>query len=121
MSDFPLYPELPEDGQEEAQKLIDKFKDDMKKAAEQVIGDLYCDVAVHIESDSWTNYRNQLMDGLKNYSNRKIQGEYDFKAIRQAIFKEYRAEIIEDLNQDMVSEIAALKRQIEIMSERRNY
>jgi len=114
MSDkYPLYPELPPEGAEEAQRLVEKFKGQLKKAAEEVLGQLYCDVAVHIESDSWTNFRNVLLAGFRNYNNRHIQSKYDFKEIRQAILKEFRDEIIADLNQDMVEEIERLKEQIE--------
>ena len=52
------------------------------------------------------------MDGFRNYDNRMVMGEHDFKNIRAAIYKEYRDEIIVDLNQDMVEEIEALKNQI---------
>jgi len=111
--EYPLYPELPEAGKVEAQKLIDDFKGKLKKAADEAIADMYCDVAVFIESDSWSNYRNKMMDGFRDYGNRKIQGDYDFKEIRKAIYKEFREDIIEDLNQDMVDEIASLKKQLE--------
>ncbi len=110
---YPLFPELSIEGQIEAQTLIDKFKESIKKSAEQAIGDLYCDVALYIESDSWSNFRNQLMDGFKNYNNRKIQSEYDFKDIRQAILEEYKEEILKDLNQDLIEEIEKLKKQLE--------
>jgi len=114
MSDkFPLYPELPEAGAEEAQRLVEKFKGQLKQAAEEVLGQLYCDVAVHIESDSWTNFRNVLLEGFRNYSNRHIQSKYDFKEIRKAIFKDFKDEIIADLNQDMVEEIEDLKRRLQ--------
>ena len=119
--EYPLYPELSEEGGAEAQALVDKFKEHLKKAAEEVLGDLYCDVAVHIESDSWTNYRNHLMAGLRNYSNRKIQGEYDFAAIRRAIFEEYRDEIIPELNQDLLEENKALKEEIEELRRRGHF
>lgn len=117
--EYPLYPELKEAGQEEAQALVDKFKEQLKEAANEAIGNLYCEVATHIESDSWTNFRNQIMEGFKNYDNRKIQGEYDFKKIREEIYKEFRDDIISDLNQDMVKEIESLKKQIEQMNELR--
>ena len=110
---YPLFPELSIEGQIEAQTLIDKFKESIKKSAEQAIGDLYCDVALYIESDSWSNFRNQLMDGFKNYNNRKIQSKYDFKDIRQAILEEYKEEILKDLNQDLIEEIEKLKKQLE--------
>ena len=111
--EYPLYPELPEAGKVEAQKLIDDFKGKLKKAADEAIAGMYCDVAVFIESDSWSNYRNKMMEGFRDYGNRKIQGDYDFKEIRKAIYKEFREDIIEDLNQDMVDEIASLKKQLE--------
>ena len=114
MSDeYPLYPELKPPGAEEAQALVDKFKDKLKKTAEEVIGQLYCDVVVHIESDSWTNFRNDLMDGFRNYNNKKVAGEYDFAAIRKEIYKEYREELIADLNQDIVKEVEDLKQQLQ--------
>jgi len=111
--EFPLYPELNEAGNEEAQQLVDKFKEQLKKSAEEVIGQLYCDVAMYIETDSWTNFRNQIMDGYKNYNNRKIQSHYDFKEIRQTILKHHREDLINDLNQDMVEEIETLKKNLE--------
>ena len=118
---YPLYPELSEAGKEEAQALIEKFKVQLKKAFDNVLSDMYTDIVVHIESDSWTNYRNHMLDGFKNYNNRKIQGEYDFKEIRQAILRNHREDIIEDLNQDMVKEIEDLKETIEILQGRRLY
>jgi len=113
MEDYPLYPELPEDGKLEAQKLIDGFKDKLKKAADEAITEMYCDVAVFIETDSWQNFRNKIMSGLKDYGNPKIRSDYDFKEIRQTIYKEFRDEIVEDLNLDLVEEISSLKKQLE--------
>jgi len=118
---FPLYPELPEGGAEEAVKLIESFKTQLKKAADNVISDLYVDILPYIETDAWTNFRNVLMDGFSNYGNRKIQSDYDFAKIRKAIFTEFHDEIIEDLNQDMVEEIASLKKDIERLSELNRY
>lgn len=52
------------------------------------------------------------MDGYKNYNNRKIQAEYDFKEIRKAIYEQFKEEIIKDLDQDNLEEIERLKREI---------
>ena len=116
-NNYPLFPDLPEEGEREAQRLIDKFRESLlesvKAIAEKAMFDLYADIIPHIQSDSWTNYRNHLMDGFKNYSNRKIQGAYDFKEIRQAIFKEFREDIIVDLDQDLVEENKDLKAQLQ--------
>jgi len=103
-----FYPELSEDGCKAAQYLVDGFKINLKKAALEVIDNLYMDVAVHIEGDSWTNYRNKIMDGFRNYGNKMVHHEYDFKIIREEIFREFRAEIIKDLDQDNLKEIERL-------------
>ena len=111
--EYPLYPKLSEAGQKEAQQLIDSFKTALKTAAEEVISCLYCDVVHYIESDSWTNFRNELMSGLRNYANRRIQGEYDFKQIRQQIFEDFKDEIIKDLDQDNLERIKELEDDLE--------
>lgn len=113
MSDqFPLYPELSEAGQQEAQALVDKFKVQLKKVTEDVLGSLYCDVVTYIESDSWTNFRKDLLDGLRNYGNRKLMADYDFKKIREEIYKDFKDEIIKDMNRDNILKIEELKREI---------
>lgn len=122
MSDeYPLYPELTEAGKEEAQLVMDRFKKDLHKAASGIIGqateDFYYNCIQHVESDSWTNYRNQLVDGLCNYSNNK-RSEHDYMKIRRAMFEQYREEIIKDLNQDLVKEVAGLKETIELIKNR---
>jgi hypothetical protein len=90
----------------------------LKKAAEEVLGQLYVDVACHIESDSWTNYRNALMDGFRDYKNRLVSHEFDFKQIRQQIYKEYRKEIIDDLNQDLIADNQRLEKLLKDLQER---
>ena len=120
--EFPLYPDLSEEGAKEAQALMDKFKQNMLKVCEETLSDLYTDVVCYISSDHWCNYRNQLMDGFRNYDNRKVQGEHDFAKIRESIYKEYREELIPDLNQDLLKEIESLKLTIKYMEEsRRGY
>lgn len=113
---YPLYPHLSEAGQEEAQRIIDKFKENLSKAAKEAIGDLYVDIGCYVESDSWTNYRNSLMNGLKNYNNRK-EFRYPFDEIRAQIYKEFREDIIADLNQDLLKEVEELKKIIKYYQE----
>lgn len=117
MNEYPLYPELSEEGKKEAQQIIDGFKEKMKKVVDEIIGDAYCDVVNYIESDSWSNFRNQIMDGFKDYDNRKITAKYDFKEIRQSILKHHREEIIKDLDQDNLKEIDDLKNRIKYLKE----
>ena len=110
---YPLYPELTEQGKEEAQKIMDGFKPMLKKLMDEVLGDLYTDVSYYVESDHWTNYRNALMDGLKGYGAGKPNHEYDYKELRKAIYRNHKDEIVNDLNQDLVEENERLKAQIE--------
>lgn len=120
--EFPLYPELTEAGQKEAQAAMDKFKAEMLKVSgaclEEAASDFYTNILPHVESDSWTNYRNELVAGLSDYQN-KHHAEYDFAKIRRAMFEEYREEIINDLNQDLVKEIDSLKKHIKFLQENR--
>src|SRR5690242_17826126 len=108
MEDYPLYPELNEQGNKEAQELMDKFKVKAKKVIDDLLddylGNVYINLLPEIESDSWTNYRNTLMDGLRNYKN-KDRDRYAFKDIRQAIYREHKEEIDKDLNQDNLDKI----------------
>ena len=117
---YPFYPELTEEGEKEAQNIMDGFKEKMSKIAAGVMGELYCDVASYIETDSWMNFRNEIMEGFKDYGNNKIHAEYDFKAIRQKIFEDNKKEIIKDLNQDLIAEVESLKHTIKIMDDLRN-
>ena len=123
MSDkeYPLFPELSEAAQEEAIALLERFKQSMRKAADDAISDLYVEVMPYIESDTWQNFRNEFLDGFKDYGNRKIQSEYDFKTIRQEILKQHREEIVNDLNQDLLEEVAELKKLIDRMQRMRRY
>jgi len=109
---YPLYPELTEQGKEEAQKIMDSFKPKLVKLMEEVLGDLYTDVSYYVESDHWTNYRNALMDGIKGYEGGKPNHEYNYEEIRQSIYRNHKDEIIKDLNQDLVKENEQLKARI---------
>lgn len=114
MNEYPLFPDLPEQAKIEAQMLMDEFKKNMKICCEDTLDDLYTRVADYIESDSWSNFRNELFDGLKDYPNAKITCSYDFVAIRKKILDENREEIINDLNQDLLDEIEDLKQTLKI-------
>lgn len=115
MNDYPLYPPLSEQAQEEADKLIKQFKLKLQESTEKLVidalGSFYINIIPYIESDSWANFRNEIMDGFKNYNNKKIQSEYDFKVIRKQIYEDFRDEIIKDLNQDNLSRIEELEKE----------
>ncbi len=115
-NEYPFYPALSENGKEEAQKLIDQFKERLIEVAEETIKDLYTDVVVYIESDSWTNFRKELLEGFKGY-NVRAESQYDFKEIRKQIYEEFKDEIIKDLDQDNLEKIERLEKEIERLNE----
>jgi hypothetical protein len=114
-NDYPLYPKLTEQGEQEAQKIMDSFKPRLAKLMNEVMGDLYADVSYYIESDHWTNYRNALMDGFKEYGSGKPNHEYDYKELRQAIYRNHKDQIVKDLNQDLVEENERLNEYIKTL------
>lgn len=114
---YPFFPELPEAAKEEAQKLIESFKEELSKVANDTISHFYTDITPFIESDHWRNFRTQIMDGFRNYHNGKIQNAYDFSEIRKQILKEFKEEIINDLNQDLIKENVELKNRVNRLEE----
>ena len=113
--EYPLYPNLTEGGEAEAQRLMDGFKPKILAVINELMGDLYTDVSYHIESDSWCNFRNEMIEGFEGY--RKDVHACDFKKLRQAIYRNHKDEIIKDLNQDLIEENGALKARIESLLE----
>ena len=117
MKEYPLFPELTEQGKIEAQNLMTKFEKRLKEKAIEIIKeittDFYCDILNEIESDHWTNYRTKIVNGLSDYTNKHKSGSYDFDRIRKSIYRNHKSEIIKDLNQDLLQEIERLKSQLE--------
>ena len=109
---YPFYPTLSEQGEKEAADRRNDFIDKLRVQINDLLGEFYCSELLYIESDSWSNFRNELMDGFRDYRNNKAHAEFDFKEIRKKIFSEFRDEIINDLNQDLLEENRRLKEQI---------
>jgi len=107
------YPQLSDSAKKDAQKIIDLFKQQFIKIATNALEELYTDVIIHIESDSWGNYRNYILDALCNYKSNDSHNKYDFKKIRKSIFEEHRAELIDDLNKDLIEEVENLKEELD--------
>ena len=112
-----LYSELSEKGNKEAIELLKKFQEQLKKQSEEIFTELYCGYMPFIESDSWRNFRNEILQGLKNYSSVKNHLSYDFKQIRRVMFEEYKEEIIKDLDQDLIGIIEEKETEIKFLKE----
>jgi hypothetical protein len=114
MSNF--YPKLPEDAEIAAQKLIDNSRDYLKKVIEnattEIFDKIYVDFVPWIASDSWGNFRMQIVDAICNYNQLREFSRWDAKKVRNRIFSEYKEEIVEDLNQDNLEKIKELEEEI---------
>jgi hypothetical protein len=107
------YPALTEQGEKEAQIIMDTFKKKMAVVADEVISSFYTDVSFYVESDHWTNYRQSMINGLMGYKKVGTEDSYGFKELRTAIYTGNKEEIIKDLNADLVLENQQLKERIE--------
>ena len=115
-NEYPLFPELTEQGKKEAQDLMIKFEKRLKERAVEIMKDIttdfYCDILNEVESDHWSNYRTKLLNALCDYNNKGKQGAHDFDRIRKAIYRKHKEDIVKDLNQDLLDEIKDLKREL---------
>jgi len=121
--EYPLYPELTEQGNQQAQDLMNKFEKTLKESATQIMSnittDFYCDILNEVEGDQWTNYRTKMVNALCDYKN-KPHAKYDFDRIRKSIYRNHKEEIVKDLNQDLLAEIEDLKKRIKRIGESAN-
>jgi hypothetical protein len=108
---------LSEEAQKEAIRLLEGFKKKMLGVCEDTLSDLYCYIMPYIESDSWSNFRGQIISAFQEYDKKNITTEYDIKQLRQAILAHHREEIIKDLNQDLLKEIEELKKTLQKIRE----
>lgn len=112
--------ELSEVGKQEAVAIIEKFKAEMGRVAlsaiESALDDTYRDILPYIETDSWFNFRKAIVDGICGYEHGGLADQYDFKRMRQAILREHRDELVQDLNQDLLNEVADLKQRIDYLN-----
>lgn len=116
MENQEFYPELTEEGKLIAQEIMTSFENKLKARAvelmQEMATDFYCNALQHIESDSWVNFRTQIVNAICDYSNREKTGSYDFDRIRKSIYSIHKEEIVKDLNQDLLKEIETLKGQL---------
>ena len=102
--------------------LIAEFRKRITGAANEVIQNVYTDFVPHIESDAWTNYREllrrEMEGGWYKRTNDTLEGRWA-RAVRDMILREHRADIIAELNQDLVAENKELKEKIERMNDYR--
>lgn len=103
--------------EKQATELVERFKKDLIKCAEETISRLYVDLIPHIESDAWLNFRNDVRDEVQKEliadALSTEYGRYSFGwRTRQLIFKEHHDQLVTVINLDHVSEIQRLKEEL---------
>jgi hypothetical protein len=106
------YPRISEQGEKEAQALIESFKEKLKRVASDVLDDLYFDVGSYIESDSWTNFRNQFISAFRRLDE-KFCGVYNLKDLARVIAEEHPEQIAKLVDQGNVEKIRSLEESVE--------
>lgn len=100
-------------------ELIEKFKSQMKLAAESVLSDLYTDVSLHAAGDDFQNYRNVLQSELSKSFTEEISdkfGHYSWAhGIRMKLMEAYPEKIQNKIIEDLQGRIKSLEEHIEQM------
>lgn len=115
------FPELNEKGNQDALHLVERFKSKLQACASETIGELYCNLLPHIETDSWTNYREECrLELQKYYANAEAMTDEGAWAmyVRKAIFEQFRPELEKGIIADLQKQITQLQTWL---NERRNY
>lgn len=104
--------------------LLDLFKDRMKKVADSVLSDFYCDVLNYATTDAHTNYHNFLRDEFKESFIKEIATEYAHyswaHSIRIKLLEEYPEVLRNKIIDDLQGRIKSLEEHIEQLRNR-NY
>jgi len=88
----------------QGQAYMDTFKKKMKAICEEILGNMYVDLMPHIESDTWTNYRNVLRNEYENdLKTSYFKSEYGVR-FRRLIFQENKKEMVDLINKDLLKE-----------------
>ncbi len=115
------YPELNKEGQDAAQEAIDRVREGMKKAClnviEEEISYIYTDIAKYVESDSWDNFRQSVIQFVSGYTG---LSEYESRPIRNRILMENRDQLILDLNQDLIRKNKDLEEKVNYLINNHN-
>jgi hypothetical protein len=105
------------------QELIDKFKDKMNRAAEDVLGEIYCDCTQFATTDAHTNYHNYLKDHFRESLIKEITEEYGHYSwahdIRMTLMQKYPNAIRTKIIDDLEGTIRTLKDHIEQLQRNR--
>lgn len=116
MSDDRQYPDLSEEAENRAVEAMKRFHADLKKVADRAMDEIYLDIASHVKSDSWTNFRNSIWEFVLGY---KTLGKHEARRLRDRIFEENREQILKEIGEDLHAQIVCLKERLDEAYDRR--
>lgn len=94
---------------EKTQEIFNKFKDRFKDLADECLGELYTDVAIHFDGDMYSNYREEIRLEMEHeYKYSKFKDEWA-RNLRRAIFVENREECSKLISEDILKRIKELE------------
>ena len=94
--------ELSEQGQKDAEEIYKSFAKRIKSLCDEALGELEVNCLPHLETDAWTNYREELRIELAHeYKYSKFKDDWA-KDLRRAILIENKEELVSLLNKDLV-------------------
>lgn len=121
MSNKTIYDiELPEKAKEEMQDLLNAFKEEAINSLKKSLDTIYTDIGLHVDTDSWINYRSQLQTATEN-DGEWMKESYFGKKVRASILKEHMDVLVPLLNKDLLEQIKELKEDIIRLENRRIY
>lgn len=95
--------------QAEAAEFIEKFRARFRAITEEAFGEIYVNLMPHLETDTWTNYREALRIELEHeykFTNFRKEWATNF---RRAVFVENREEISKLISDDILKRIKHLE------------
>jgi hypothetical protein len=108
---------------EAQQALLERFKKDMKDAADVVLDSLYTDVSNYATTDAHTNYHQYLKDQFSESLTKEISSEYGHYSwahhIRMRLLKDHKDVLQNKIVEDLQEKIKSLEEHIEQMRKRR--
>lgn len=94
---------------EDGQAFMDSFKAQMSSIVQNTLGEAYANLLPYIETDAWTNYREELRIELeREYKFSRFKQEWAVN-FRRAVFVENREEISKLIEQDILKRIKHLE------------
>lgn len=107
------FPELTDQGKEEAAKVLKGLEESFYKAAENAISKLYCDYLPHIETDAWQNYRNAVERQLGSEIQKHLTSTATWAVnMRKIIYEQHRDELEKGIIADLERRIEELENDV---------